>query len=205
VNSLVDLGSADETGFPHQGRSIPSTIGSIRTRARWWSTFEAAAAKDAGSIQLDMLVNNAGIAPAVSLMIKRQGQSSMTSPQSRSQSISKPRFLSSRLQPLPPARAVASRISAAFSAREQLSRLYEGTDTFLDGRDHPALSLHPTSRREHLNTCVVQLRWGTSRRKSRRHTWPGTDGAQSEAQRKKLRRTALREWLSPDNAEPHTG
>jgi short chain dehydrogenase len=53
-----------------------------------WSTFAAAAGKDVGSIELDMRVNNAGIAPAVSLVIKRQRQSSMTS----SRSISKPRF-----------------------------------------------------------------------------------------------------------------
>jgi hypothetical protein len=187
--------------FPTRADSTPSSIGSIRPRARWCSTFEAAAAKDAGSIELDMLVNNAGIAPAVSLVIKRQVQSSMTS----SRSISKPRFFSSRLRPLTCARVVASCISAAFWAREQLSRRDEGTDTLLGGRDHPALSLHSSSRREHLNTRVVQLRWGTSRRKPRRHTWPGTDGAQSEAQRQKLGRAALREWLAPDNAEPHTG
>jgi NAD(P)-dependent dehydrogenase (short-subunit alcohol dehydrogenase family) len=88
VNILVDLGLADETGFPTRADSISSSIGSLRTRARWWSTFEAAAAKDAGSMELDMLVNNAGIAPAVSLVIKRQGQSSMTS----LRSISKSRF-----------------------------------------------------------------------------------------------------------------
>jgi hypothetical protein len=122
-----------------------------------------------------------------------------------SRSISKPRFFSCRLPPLTYARVAASCISAAFWAHEQLSRRYEGTATFLGGRDHPALSLYSSSQREPLNTCVVQLRWGTSRRKSRRHTWPGTNGAQSEAQRKKLGRAALRDRLSPDNAEPHTG
>jgi hypothetical protein len=70
---------------------------------RLWSTFEAAAAKDAGSLELDRLVDNAGIAPAISLMIKRRRKSSMRP----SRSISKPRFFSSRLRPLTCARMVA--------------------------------------------------------------------------------------------------
>jgi hypothetical protein len=49
---------------------------------------------------------------------------------------------------------------------------------FLGRRERTARSLHSSfTRRENLNKCLVQARWRTSRRKSRRNTLPETADA----------------------------